>query len=152
MFEWKWMTNEVALEIVEWEYDGEYSFYDIQNDIDDLDEFLNPFKWNHYAAIYEDEKLVGYFTFNPSDLHEVEIGLGLRPELTGKGKGYSFLQYAIDIALKWYEPKKLIVNVAEFNNRAIRVYEKSGFKRVSQFQQKTNGGEYPFVRLERDIL
>lgn len=152
MFEWKWMTNEVALEIVEWEYDGEYSFYDIQNDIDDLDEFLNPFKWNHYAAIYEDEKLVGYFTFNPLNLHEVEIGLGLHPELTGKGKGYSFLEYAIDIALKWYEPKKLIVNVAEFNNRAIRVYEKSGFKRVSQFQQKTNGGEYPFVRLERDIL
>ncbi|WP_416149126.1 GNAT family N-acetyltransferase [Salipaludibacillus sp. HK11] len=152
MLQWNWMTNEAALEIVEWEYDDEYSFYDIQNEVDDLDEFLNPFKWNHYAAIYEDDELVGYFRFNPLNLHDVEIALGLRPDLTGLGKGYAFTKYAIETALKWYEPKKLLVNVAEFNQRAIHVFQKHKFDKVSYFQRNTNGRDYRFVKLERDFL
>jgi len=146
------MTNEAAIEIIEWKYDGIYSFYNIQNDLDVLDEFLNPFKWNHYAAIYEDEDLVGYFTFNPLNVYEVEIGLGLHPDIMGKGKGLSFVEYAIEIALKWYVPKKMIVNIAEFNQRAIRLYEKLGFEKISQFIKKINGNEYSFVRLERETL
>ncbi|WP_158282122.1 GNAT family N-acetyltransferase [Salipaludibacillus keqinensis] len=151
MFTWEFMTNEAALEIVEWEYPDEFSFYNIQNDMDDLDEFLNPFKWNHYAAVYENEKLVGYFTFDPLNLEEVEIGLGLHPDLIGRGKGKAFTAYAMELADKWYEPKKLIVNVAKFNARAIKVYEKNGFKKTVEFLQETNGDEYSFIRMEKEL-
>jgi [ribosomal protein S18]-alanine N-acetyltransferase len=152
MFEWKWMTNDAALEIAEWEYEEPYSFYNLQNDVDDLDEFLNPFRWNHYAAIYEKNELVGFYTFNPLNLEEVEIGLGLRPDLTGKGKGVPFVDYALAVAVKWYDPKKLIVKVAEFNKRALAVYEKAGFQKVDHFMQHTNGEQVPFVRMEKKIL
>ncbi|WP_280768709.1 GNAT family N-acetyltransferase [Salipaludibacillus daqingensis] len=152
MFQWKWMTNEAALEIVEWEYNDNLSFYNIQNNLDDLDEFLNPFKWNHYAAIYEGEGLVGYFTFDPLNIHEVEINIGLHPDLVGKGKGYSFAEYAIKTAIEWYEPKKLLVDIPEFNQRAIRLFEKQGFQTVNRSLNILNGEEYLFVRMEKAIV
>jgi [ribosomal protein S18]-alanine N-acetyltransferase len=37
------MTQEQAEEIAfNWHYDGEYSFYDMEADQEDLEEFLNP--------------------------------------------------------------------------------------------------------------
>lgn len=151
MFHWKWMTNEDALEIVAWEYEGKYAFYNIQNDVDDLDEFLNPFHWNHYAAVYENDNLAGFFTFTPLDIHTVEIGLGLRPDLTGKGKGRDFVSFAEDTAVKWYDPKQLVVKVAQFNERAIHIYKQAGFSEKETFLQKTNDSEYPFVRMEKTV-
>lgn len=40
--------------------------------------------------------------------------------------------------------------VAGFNERAIRVYERAGFCRRGEiYLQRTNGGDYPFLHMER---
>jgi len=42
--------------------------------------------------------------------------------------------------------------VAEFNQRAINVYQRVGFKVVEKFQQDTNGGTFPFLRMSAPAI
>ncbi len=41
--------------------------------------------------------------------------------------------------------------VALFNKRAIKVYEKIGFQSVERYMQKTNGGEFEFIKMKKYI-
>ncbi|WP_157812027.1 GNAT family N-acetyltransferase [Alteribacter populi] len=145
------MTNEDAMKIAEWEYKGPYDFYNFKNDEEDLDYFLNPFNWEHISAVYDSNILVGFASFTVVNAREVEVGLGLRPDLTGKGNGEEFVKFAVERAKAKYEPITLTVNVASFNERAITVYGRIGFKKVEAFIQKTNGSSYPFVKMEMPV-
>lgn len=71
-----------------WKYSGEYAFYDMTADPEDYEEFTNEALRSasgHYEAI-SDGELAGFFcvTRNGSS---AEIGLGLRPDLCGRGLG-----------------------------------------------------------------
>ncbi|HEY6285153.1 MAG TPA: GNAT family N-acetyltransferase [Ktedonobacteraceae bacterium] len=58
----------------------------------DLAELFNPQNWeeSYYSVFNEENELVGFFVFK-RDNQTVEVGLGLRPDLTGKGLGRAFL-------------------------------------------------------------
>ncbi|MCC2248479.1 GNAT family N-acetyltransferase [Virgibacillus sp. AGTR] len=150
-YSFKPMTQEQA-EIIayEWHYDGEYRFYNMEEDQEDLQEFLNPERRQGSHFIVHDEKneLVGFFTYHCGD-HKVEIGLGMKPELTGLGLGLSFLQAGIQFAEKKYICQRLTLSVASFNQRAIKVYKKAGFQTVESFTQHTNGSNYEFIKMMR---
>lgn len=60
-----------------------------------------------------------------------DMGLGMRPALCGKGEGYSFVISGIDFAQDRFNASEFRLTVAAFNSRAIRMYNKIGF-RVSQ--------------------
>ena len=49
-----------------------------------------------------------------------------------------------------FSPEGFTLSVATFNERAIRVYERAGFKRDTVYKHNTNGGEYPFLSMARD--
>lgn len=130
VYEFKVMTQEQAEDIAfNWRYNGEYSFYDMDADEEDLAEFLNPEKRGEttFTVIKEDE-MVGLFSVNKSAINTVDIGLGMRPDLTGNGKGFEFLKAGIDFVQSIYKPKRITLSVATFNQRAIKVYRKVGFK------------------------
>ena len=42
---------------------------------------------------------------------------------------------------------EVVLGVAAFNERAIRVYERCGFVRTGEYDQETNGGVHRFVRM-----
>jgi len=44
---------------------------------------------------------------------------------------------------------RFALSVAEFNVRAIGVYERAGFVTTRQYMHETNGGVHPFVEMER---
>ena len=79
----------------------------------------------------------------------LDIGLGVRPDLTGQGLGGEIVQAVIDFAIKLDEPKALRVTIAEFNQRALRVWQKAGFREVSRFTAEET--TVPFVILIRDV-
>jgi len=58
----------------------------MDQDADDLAELLNPRsrEERYYAVLDEQKELAGFFSCT-KDGETVEIGLGLRPDLTGKG-------------------------------------------------------------------
>ena len=142
------LTQRQAEQIAyEWQYDGPFAFYDMPNDEDDLVEFLNPDeRTEHYFAVLNGEELIGYYVFEPN-AEVVDVGLGMRPDLTGQGNGTAFLEAGLAFIMDRYAPKQIELAVATFNERAIRLYTKSGFEPVERFQQATNGGSYEFLRM-----
>jgi ribosomal-protein-alanine N-acetyltransferase len=143
------MTAADATAIAAWRYRGEYGFYDVDQDPDDLAELLDPAEWGtRYFAADAQGGLAGYFVFKQSG-DEVEIGLGLRPDLTGRGLGAGFLDAGLRFAADRYHPARTTLSVAAFNARAITVYERAGFRAVERYEHTTNGGLHPFIRMER---
>lgn len=87
------LTQRQAEQIAyEWQYNGPFAFYDMPNDEDDLAEFLNPEeRTEHYFAVLNKEELIGYYVFEPN-AEVVDVGLGMRPDLTGQGNGTAFFR------------------------------------------------------------
>ena len=142
------MTAADADAIAGWRYPGEYRFYDADRDPDDLAELLDPAEWGtRYFAVDAGGELVGDFVFKPGG-DRVEIGLGLRPDLTGRGLGLEFLAAGLRFAAARYGTERAALAVAAFNRRAITVYERAGFRIVRRYEHATNGGVHDFIRME----
>lgn len=146
------MQEQEARANARWHYPGPCSFYDMEQDPEDLEEFLNPESWpgRTYAVLNERGELVGFFTLKEEG-NTVEIGLGLRPDLTGKGMGLAFVRAGLDFARRHFSPQRFSLAVATFNQRAIRVYERAGFRPTGVSIQPTNGGEHEFARMIREV-
>lgn len=133
----------------DWHYEKEYAFYDAINDLEDYEELLSEDKENYYAVLNETNELVGYMCYE-IDGQTVWLGLGMKPTLTGKGLGKTFVTSIIDfIILQNLNITKIKLAVAKFNVRAYKVYLKCGFSQTKEYMQKTNGSEYPFIEMEK---
>ena len=145
------MTQNDAHAVATWRYPAEYAFYDADADPQDLAELLDPAEWGrrYFAADSDESQLVGFFVFKISE-EVAEIGLGLRPDLTGVGLGGSFLDAGMQFAAERFGAKGYTLAVAAFNHRAIAVYERAGFTVTDRYNHATNGGTHAFVRMFRE--
>jgi ribosomal-protein-alanine N-acetyltransferase len=150
-FEFSKMTDEEAQEIARWRYVPPYDFYDSISDPDDLVELLDPRQRgdDYFSALDEKGALVGFFQFKRDGNAVVEVGLRLRPDLTGKGLGRGFLLAGLDFARQSFSPDVFRLSVATFNERAIKVYEDVGFVHRRTYRHETSGGVYEFLEMER---
>ena len=144
------MTEPDARAIAAWHYAAPYSFYDFASDPDDLAELLDPTGWGktYFATTDEFGDLIGFWQVQTQG-ETAEIGLGLRPDLTGRGLGLSFVQAGLAFTSARWPAEQFSLAIAAFNQRAIRVYERAGFQPTSSFWQATNGGQHEFVRMIR---
>ena len=142
------MTLEIApasdatvAEMIRWRYEPPYDFYD-----GDGVPPLNPERF--FEARDDAGRLVGFYYFEPR-AEALFFGLGLRPELTGRGLGLSFVRAGLDFARRHYRPDRVVLDVAAFNERAIAVYERAGFRatgrRLKRFHRL---GEVEVVDME----
>ncbi len=145
------MDDAEACEISGWRYDPPYDFYDATADPDDLAELLDPERREDlYFSVLDDEnRLVGLFQFEKTD-ETVDVGLGLRPDLTDEGLGAKFVLSGLAFARERFSPRRFTLSVATSNDRAISVYERAGFRRGEVYLHETNGGEHEFLRMERE--
>lgn len=143
------MTQEQAEEIAyNWHYEGQYSFYDMEADQEDLAEFLDSnIRGETTFAVCEEKEIVGFFSFNRVDVHIVDIGLGMKPNLTGRGFGEAFIRRGLEFCMEKCQPRYITLSVATFNERAIKVYKKVGFEVVGTFIQATNGSRLKFFKM-----
>lgn len=120
--------------IITWRYDGLYARYNL------FALHLLPYirlrallKWmgrECYAVEDEQRFLVGYFMFRKLAHRKIEIGLGMRPDLTGRGYGLSFVEAGLAFGKQRYGAKRFRLFVADFNLRAMKVYTRAGFQMV----------------------
>jgi ribosomal-protein-alanine N-acetyltransferase len=147
--EFRQMNDDEAREIASWRYDPPYEFYDADADADDLALLLSrKHREGRYFAACLGAHLVGFFGFR-CEGDDVVVGLGLRPDLTGRGLGRSFLEAGLEFARSRYAPSRFRLSVASFNTRAIVVYMRAGFVPQRVFDHETNGGVYPFIEMTR---
>src|SRR5262249_4505519 len=91
---------------------------------------------------------VGLFTFERAG-DVVTIGLGMRPELIGKGLGLSFVEAGLAFARTRFRPARFRLDVAAFNQRAYTVYERAGFRPQRTFERTEHGRRYSYVEMSR---
>jgi ribosomal-protein-alanine N-acetyltransferase len=149
-FKFKPMDESYAQAIADWHYEGVYAFYDVDQDVEDLEELMDPRSWEekYWAVVDEGGELVGFFCYE-TEGEALVIGLGLRPDRTGKGLGQAFVEAGLAHARERLDPATFRLSVATFNRRAIRVYEKAGFKPEEVYMHETGAGPYEFVRMTR---
>jgi RimJ/RimL family protein N-acetyltransferase len=135
-------SAETFAEMAAWRYEPPYDFYD-----GDVDPVLNPERF--YEGLGEDGSLVGNYYFEEKG-DALEIGLGLRPDLTGRGLGLEFLLAGIEFGRRRFGLSRVILNVTAFNERAIKVYERAGFRETGRHTRRFDRwGEVEFVEMEQ---
>ena len=152
------MDETSARTIQSWRYKPPYAIYnpgsdDVENDIQ---RFMDPGS-PYYGMADEQGELVAYCCFGmeaqvPGGDYRSEaldIGLGVRPDLTGQGQGLAYVNGVLDFARATFAPCSYRVTIAEFNERARRVWEKAEFQFVARFQRERDGRS--FVVLAREV-
>ena len=138
------LTDRHALEIATWRYEFPYEWYDTSTDPRRVELFVDPTRREGLRAIVDgDGALVGFFNFVP-ERDEVRLGLGMRPDLTGRGLAQPFIQAGLDYAQREWQPKRFRLWVARWNERALRAYRRAGFREVERPEEESR-----FVEMER---
>lgn len=128
-------------ELETWRYEAPYDFYD-----GDQEPILNPERF--FEARDEEGSLVGFYYFERKDA-ALEYGLGLRPDLTGRGLGLELLRAGLEFGRRRFRPERVILAVAAFNERARIVYERAGFRVVGRHvRQFERWGDVAFLDME----
>jgi [ribosomal protein S18]-alanine N-acetyltransferase len=161
-FTFRLMDETDARAIQSWRYEDEYAVYNAGADEDDTPSELLDRRSPYYAARDERGELIGFFCYGTSasitgnaepgiygEDHNVLIGLGLRPDLTGKGLGLDFVNAGLAFGKEQFAPSAFGLYVMTFNQRAIRVYERAGFQPVREVIQHSPQGERPFLEMSR---
>ncbi len=148
------MNCEDATEISKWIYQEPYSIYSLDGSDSCTNELLNGF---NFSVNDEESNLLGYYCFGQSaqvpvgkqfnaytDDDVTDIGLGIKPSLCGQGLGFDFLSHGLEFARNNLSATGFRLTVASFNERAIKVYERIGFKKVNSFKRISENGEMEF--------
>ncbi len=157
------MAEEDARAIRSWNYEEPYSVYNIHGieEPEAFEEMLDR-RSPYYAVRDEHTTLIGFFSYGTSAHVDgdskpglfvgdrmVTIGLGLRPNITGHGLGLAFVNAGLDFARKEFAPKHFRLYVFDWNERAIRVYERAGFQRIGPHLVHRPEGDRIFIEMQR---
>ena len=148
------MDHDKAREISIWTYKDPYSMYNMDGSDECIKEFLSGY---YFSVSNKEKKLIGYYCFGKFaqvpignqfgayDSKEfTDVGLGIKPSLCGKGMGMDFFRKGLEFARNELSIEKFRLTVADFNERAIKVYEKLGFKKVDYFERVSDLGKIKF--------
>lgn len=142
-----------ALAVARWRYPQPYDLYDLGR-VPLLVSvsahwLLAPLgRLGFYAVQSAGDPLVGVFSFNKVG-RTVELGVALRPDLTGRHLGLEFVEAGMQFARATFAPAAFRLDVALFNQRAIRVYRRAGFVPEARFVRDTRLGPYECMEMCR---
>lgn len=129
-----------ARAVLTWRYEPPYDLYNGQA----TEEAVAEMTAGDYWALFDASAVVGFFCLGAAarvpggdyvaNSATCDLGLGMRPDLTGRGLGHALVADLQDL-IPILRPgiSHLRLTVAAFNQRAIRVYQSRGFAEHSQF-------------------
>lgn len=147
----KELTEKNAMELCQWRYEPPYDIYNLPDWGTVKKEnwgMANEEKRKHeFHAIYSSEALVGFFRLVKKEDH-IMLGLGLCPDLCGKGVGRELIGLILTTAKEKYGTIKIQLEVRAFNVRAIKCYQTAGFVAIDQFSRNTPASAGDFIAME----
>ena len=111
---------------------------------------------NAYEVILDGNgDLVGFYCRGPDarvaggprDEIPLDIGVGLRPDLTGQGRGRGLVEAVVRHASSQHPGRPLRVTIAAFNSRARAVWKHAGFTKTHDFQRGSDGRKFVVLTL-----
>ncbi len=133
-------TRKELDEIAAWRYEPPHDFYD-----GDQEPVVNP---ERFFTARDGGELVGFYYFEERG-DVLEYGLGLRPDLTGRGLGLDFFRAGLEYGRERFHPARIVLAVAAFNERARIVYERAGFAITGRHTRSfERWGDVEFVDME----
>lgn len=159
MYNFKPMTKHMAEMITTWEYPAPYDFYNLDSSDESIEELMNG---EYYGAFDHQNQLAGFFCCGNSarlpggydagiyvEENRLDIGLGMKPSLTGNGQGNLFVADGLQFMKEErYKQDQFRLAVATFNTRAINVYKKNGFVERDTLLSKVHGTDVQFLCME----
>ncbi|HEY7340705.1 MAG TPA: GNAT family protein [Ktedonobacterales bacterium] len=162
------ITPKLAHELAAWRYPAPYDTYDIGDEAAALAEMLDSRSpwFVTFETEDEDGAPLGYCCFGTAaevgwegesrlwtmDDRTLSVGLGLRPDLTGQRLGLPFFAAVLAFAAERFRPTAFRLFVLPFNQRAIRVYERAGFRHVGTLDAPDSGSDaHLFLEMRREI-
>jgi [ribosomal protein S18]-alanine N-acetyltransferase len=130
------MTRALAEQIIEWRY-PDYPLFNVAPEEAEAEirVLLEP-AYRYHVALNAAGEAVGFCCFGEDarvpggdyDREEaLDVGLGLRPDLTGKGLGLMFLQAILEFGKTQLAARRFRATIAVFNVRSRRIFEQAGF-------------------------
>lgn len=144
------MDVAAARAVVRWRYPPPYDLYNVGDEPLATAAFLAAADSGYFQLRDGAGGLVAFCCFGEEarvpggDYAEpaLDIGIGVRPDLVGRGEGMRYLGAVIAFGAARFEPAWLRLTVAAFNLRAIRLYERAGFVAAGRFRSSFGGREF----------
>ncbi|MNK61392.1 putative acetyltransferase [compost metagenome] len=148
------MEESHAQDICSWVYSPPYDIYsfDPWDQMKSLEiEFGDPqLRREQYLSVLTNTgELAGFAQIFPM-VGVSRLGIGMRPDWCGQGLGKSFVQAVVHEALSRHPHHEVDLEVLTWNERAIRTYEKAGFRITDQYELRTPDGMKPFYCMVYD--
>ena len=144
-------TEKLARQYAGWKYPKPYDVYNLPS-WDEME--LKKYKITTYQgrlgyyAFVEDDVLVGVVSFKEMDTC-IYMGIGLSPNMCGKGLGYQVLSKALEEYDKNnIRTKPFYAEVRAWNHRSIKTCQKCGFKIVDRKMCRGKDGDFEGVCLQ----
>jgi RimJ/RimL family protein N-acetyltransferase len=151
------MDEAGARDITQWRYDEPYTMYSLQDQtaVDEVVSYLTDPENRIYRIDNAEHALLAFCSFGDDaqvgggdyDEEAFDVGLGLRPSLTGKGLGPAMIAEVLQFALDHFEVRLFRATIAGFNERAQKAWQKNGFVITQDFARTFD--KKPFVILTR---
>jgi len=124
-----------------WRYPPPYDRYDLDADPSDVDLMRSGVGGDRWFAVDDAvTEPAAFFEFVGLEDRTIEIGLGLRPDLTGRGLGATLIEEGLRFARRRWGARSFALDVYPWNDRAIRAYEKAGFIRGEVYTRRFEDG------------
>ncbi|MDF2964250.1 MAG: acetyltransferase, partial [Paenibacillus sp.] len=138
------LTEAHCRDICTWSYPAPYDIYNwrpweimLSEQEEFADEDLREEQYR--AVVDEDGHLSGFAQFFPIT-GVTRLGLGMRPDLCGRGHGVEFVRAIAAEAKRKAPANEIDLEVLSWNIRAFRVYEKAGFVHTDTYDRMTPTG------------
>jgi RimJ/RimL family protein N-acetyltransferase len=157
MYTFQPMTPVYALDISRWHYPEPYGVYSYRTmPTDEVIAYMCDPAQRFYAVL-EDGNLIAFRSYGPDgqvpggdyDENHLDTGGGMRPDLTGQGKGLDVIGAGLDFATKQFGASRFRVTIAGFNQRAQKACQRLGFTTVQEFSRQSDGKPFVVMTLER---
>jgi ribosomal-protein-alanine N-acetyltransferase len=156
------LTAANAREVLGWRYTAPYDRYNLAGDAalsaDSAAALTDPA--NAYFAAHDSAgEVIGFCCFGADarvpggdyvDIDALDVGLGLRPDHTGRGLGAVYVTQVLAFGREVYAPARFRLTVAAVNARTLAVYRRCGFHEHSRFRKGGLPDGDEFVLLTRD--
>ncbi|MBN2086375.1 MAG: GNAT family N-acetyltransferase [Anaerolineales bacterium] len=147
--------DEAAAQVIfHWRYDPPYDSYNYRPEEKEKEmRYLTDPANRIYGIHGLRGELIGFCSYGKDaqvpggnyDADALDIGLGLRPDLTGRGWGPAVIGEVLAFAGRQYRPVRFRVTIASFNSRARKAWGKTGFEEKEEFSREGDGRKFKIL-------